>query len=45
MQISRKVNAKLVLCSMTDRVYSIFEIARLDQVFTITPDIDSALAD
>ena len=45
MQISRKNNAKLVLCSMTERVHSIFEIARLDQVFTIKPDIDSALAE
>ncbi|MFI4871670.1 MAG: STAS domain-containing protein [Phycisphaerales bacterium JB061] len=45
MQISRKSNAKLVLCSMTERVHSIFEIARLDQVFTIKPDIDSALAE
>ncbi|RNC81022.1 MAG: anti-sigma factor antagonist [Phycisphaera sp.] len=45
MQLSRKSNAKLVLCSMTERVFSIFEIARLDQVFTIRPDVDAALAE
>lgn len=44
MQITRKIQAKLVLCNLTDRVQSIFEIARLDQVFTITDDLDSAKA-
>lgn len=45
MQLSRKTNSKLVLCCMTERVQSIFEIARLDQVFIIRPDIDAALAE
>ena len=44
MQISRKIKARLVLCSLTERVQSIFEIARLDQVFAITDDLDSAKA-
>ena len=43
MQLARKTNSRLVLCSLSDRVHSIFEIARLDQFFTITPDLDSAL--
>ena len=45
MQLSRKKDTRLVLCCMTDRVHSIFEIARLDQVFRIVPDIESALAE
>lgn len=44
MQISRKQSTKLVLCALQDRVRSIFEIARLDRVFTIVADIDSAVA-
>ncbi|MCA9272621.1 MAG: STAS domain-containing protein [Phycisphaerales bacterium] len=44
MQLSRKSNAKLVLCSLTDRVHSIFEIARLDQFFTITTTLDEAVS-
>jgi len=40
MQITRKQSTKLVLCGLQDKVRSIFEIARLDRVFTIvgTPD-------
>ncbi|MCC6320251.1 MAG: STAS domain-containing protein [Phycisphaerales bacterium] len=44
MQISRKNGTKLVLCSMQPRVKSIFEIARLDTVFTIVADKPAALA-
>ncbi|MEL6497426.1 MAG: STAS domain-containing protein [Planctomycetota bacterium] len=44
MQLSRKAGVGLVLCSLTERVQSIFEIARLEQVFTITEDLDGALA-
>jgi anti-sigma B factor antagonist len=44
MQSTRKNNATLVLCSMQERVRSVFEIARLHTVFTIVPDTDAALA-
>lgn len=43
MQLSRKQNASLVLFAMQDKVRSIFEIARLDRVFTIVPSEDEAL--
>ncbi len=43
MQIARKQSSSLVLCSMQDKVRSIFEIARLDRVFTIVPSMDEAL--
>ncbi|MEM1165291.1 MAG: STAS domain-containing protein [Planctomycetota bacterium] len=38
MQISRKQATRLVLCGMQEKVRSIFEIARLDKVFTIVDD-------
>lgn len=44
MQIARKQSTKLVLCSLQDKVKSIFEIARLDRVFTIVNDLDAARA-
>lgn len=43
MQMARKNSTKLVLCCMQDKVRSIFEIARLDTVFTIVPDVDAAM--
>ncbi|MEM1424337.1 MAG: STAS domain-containing protein [Planctomycetota bacterium] len=43
MQIARKQSSALVLCAMQDKVRSIFEIARLDRVFTIVPSTDDAL--
>lgn len=45
MQLARKIDARLVLCALTDRVHSIFEIARLDQFFTIRADLPAALAE
>lgn len=42
MQIARKTASKLVLCGMQDKVRSIFEIARLDRVFTIVADMEAA---
>lgn len=42
MQIARKQASKLVLCSLQDKVRSIFEIARLDRVFVIAPDLQAA---
>lgn len=43
MQICRKNGMKLVLCGLQSKVKSIFEIARLDTVFTIVPDAAAAL--
>jgi anti-sigma B factor antagonist len=43
MQNARRMNAKLVLCGLQDKVRSIFEIARLDMVFTIVQNCDDAL--
>lgn len=43
MQIARKQATKLVLCAMQDKVRSIFEIARLDRVFTIVLTRDEAM--
>lgn len=43
MQLSRKQDAPLVLFAMQDKVRSIFEIARLDRVFTIVASEDDAL--
>lgn len=43
MQVARKTNSRLVLCGMQTRVRSIFEIARLDMVFTIVSTLDEAM--
>lgn len=43
MQITRKGNTKLVLCGLQSRVRSVFEIARLDSIFTIVPSLDEAI--
>jgi len=43
----RETQAKkipLVLCGLVDRVRAVLEIARLDSVFVIEPDVDAALA-
>ncbi len=42
LQMTRKNRAKLVLCNLQDRVRSIFEIAKLETVFTITATLDAA---
>jgi anti-sigma B factor antagonist len=42
-QQCRARNCDLFLAGMQDRVRSVFEIARLDTVFTITADTNSAL--
>lgn len=44
MQLARRGGTRLVLCGLQDKVRSIFEIARLDTVFTILPTLDAALA-
>ncbi len=41
----RQSGGTLVLCNLQQRVLSIFEIARLDIVFKIVPDLDTALQD
>jgi anti-sigma B factor antagonist len=43
MQLARRKGSKLILCQMQDRVRSIFEIARLDMVFTIVAGTEEAL--
>ena len=45
MQNVDKYNGKFALAGLQENVRPIFEIARLDQVFRIYPDVDSALAD
>lgn len=42
MQIARKNSTRMVLCGMTDKVRSIFEIARLDTVFVIAETAEAA---
>ena len=42
-QVARRNGSKMVLCGLMDRVKSIFEIAKLDSVFTITADRATAL--
>lgn len=42
-QKGAKAGTRIILCAMNDRVRSIFEIARLDSVFTIAPSVSSAL--
>jgi len=42
MQKAMRSQTKLVLCGMEEKVRSIFEIARLDAVFTIVDDAEAA---
>jgi anti-sigma B factor antagonist len=44
MQKIEAYGGKLALAGLQETVRSIFEIARLDQVFRIFPDVDAALA-
>jgi len=44
LQKQRNAKGKLVLCNLTNKVKSIFEISRLDAVFTIVEDVDKAKA-
>ncbi len=43
LQTARKRNSQVILCGLEPRVRSIFEIARLDTVFTITGSVKDAL--
>lgn len=44
MQASRRMGFVLKLCNLGPRVRAIFEIAKLDRVFTIVPTLNDALA-
>src|SRR4029077_10010875 len=44
MQNVEKYGGKFALAGLPDTIRAIFEIARLDQVFQIFPDVDAALA-
>jgi anti-sigma B factor antagonist len=44
LQNTRRRNAKMVLCGLTTKVRSIFEIAKLNKVFTIAETLESAAA-
>lgn len=44
MQAVEEYGGMFAIAGMQETVRSIFEIARLDQVFRIFPDVDSALA-
>jgi len=44
MQVTRRQGGQLVLCGMQEKVRSIFEIARLDMVFTIVDSPEEALS-
>jgi len=44
MQTVEEYGGRFAIAGMQETVRSIFEIARLDQVFRIFPDVDSALA-
>jgi anti-sigma B factor antagonist len=44
MQNAEEYGGKFALSGLQENVRSIFEIARLDQVFRIFPDVDAALA-
>ena len=45
MQVARRGGTRLVLCGLQDKVRSIFEIARLDMVFTIVDTVEEAMKD
>lgn len=42
MQIARRQSTDLVLCTLQPKVQSVFEIARLDRVFRITANVETA---
>jgi anti-sigma B factor antagonist len=39
----KKYNGRMVLCSINDKVFEIFRITRLNQVFEIYPDFSQAM--
>jgi anti-sigma B factor antagonist len=43
-QVVRGFGGKLALASLSPRVKNVFEIVRLEQIFSLHPDVPSALA-
>ncbi|MCH2136464.1 MAG: STAS domain-containing protein [Phycisphaerales bacterium] len=43
LQLARRSNGDLILCGLTDRVQSIFQIARLDAIFQIAQTLEDAM--
>lgn len=43
LQLTRRHSGRLVLAGMSDRVREIFELARLQSVFELSPSVESAL--
>src|SRR6201985_3093568 len=43
-QAVQNFKGKLALCSLSPRVKNVFEIVRLEQIFSIHPDVPTALA-
>jgi anti-sigma B factor antagonist len=43
MQTARRTGTRLVLCTLQDRVRSIFEIARLETVFIIVKTVEEGM--
>lgn len=43
-QAVQSFNGKLALASLSPRVKNVFEIVRLEQIFSLHPDVPSALA-
>ena len=44
LQAARKAQGTLILAGLSERVREVFELARLESVFDIAPDLASALA-
>ena len=44
MRMCKDSRAKMVICAMNEKVKALFEIARLDQFFTIVETLDEAIA-
>ena len=43
LQAARRIKGRLVLAGLTDRVREVFELARLQSVFELSPSVDAAL--
>ena len=43
-KMMRDVNGRLLLCAVSDRVWSVFIVTGLDQVFQFTEDVTTSLA-
>jgi len=45
LQMCKKYNGKLILCGLSDSVREVFELTRLDGIFQIFNDLESAISD